>query len=102
MRTIRLGAQGAVVSQLGLGCMRMSGPPASRDDDEAVATITAALDAGVTFLNTGDYYGAGHNEMLVAKAIKGRRDNAFLSVKFGGMRSASGQFLGVDVRPGGS
>jgi aryl-alcohol dehydrogenase-like predicted oxidoreductase len=77
----------------------MSGPPASRDDAEAIATITAALDAGVTFLDTGDYYGAGHNEMLVGQAIKGRREKAFLSVKFGAMRSASGAFLGIDVRP---
>jgi len=99
MKTIRIGAEGAEVSQLGLGCMRMSGPPASRDDAEAIATITAALDAGVTFLDTGDYYGAGHNEMLVGQAIKGRRENAFLSVKFGAMRSASGAFLGIDVRP---
>jgi aryl-alcohol dehydrogenase-like predicted oxidoreductase len=99
MKTIRLGTQGAEVSQLGLGCMRMSGPPNTRDDTEAVATITGALDAGVTFLDTGDYYGAGHNEMLVGQAIKGRRENAFLSVKFGGMRSASGELLGIDVRP---
>jgi aryl-alcohol dehydrogenase-like predicted oxidoreductase len=77
----------------------MSGPPATRDDAEAVATINAALEAGVTFLDTGDYYGAGHNEMLVGQAIKGRRGNAFLSVKFGAMRSASGAFLGIDVRP---
>lgn len=99
MKTIRLGSQGAEVSQLGLGCMRMSGPPATRDDAEAVATITAALEAGVTFLDTGDYYGAGHNEMLVGQAIKSRRENAFLSVKFGAMRSVSGAFLGIDVRP---
>ena len=99
MKTIRIGADGAEVSHLGLGCMRMSGPPASRDDAEAIATITAALDAGVTFLDTGDYYGAGHNEMLVGQAIKGRREKAFLSVKFGAMRSASGAFLGIDVRP---
>lgn len=99
MKTIRLGSQGAEVSQLGLGCMRMSGPPATRDDAEAVATITAALEAGVTFLDTGDYYGAGHNEMLVGQAIKSGREKAFLSVKFGAMRSASGAFLGIDVRP---
>lgn len=99
MKTIRLGSQGAEVSQLGLGCMRMSGPPATRDDAEAVATITAALEAGVTFLDTGDYYGAGHNEMLVGQTINSRRENAFLSVKFGAMRSASGAFLGIDVRP---
>ena len=98
--SIRLGAQGAQVPPLGLGCMRMSGPPATRDDAEAVATIRAALDAGIEFLNTGDYYGHGHNEALVAQAIKGRRrDDAFLSVKFGALRSSSGQYIGIDVRP---
>jgi aryl-alcohol dehydrogenase-like predicted oxidoreductase len=83
MKTIRLGSQGAQVPQLGLGCMRMSGPPPTRDDAESVATIIAALDAGVRFLNTGDFYGHGHNEALVARALQGRRDDAFLSVKFG-------------------
>jgi aryl-alcohol dehydrogenase-like predicted oxidoreductase len=99
MKTIRLGSQGAQVPQLGLGCMRMSDPPPARDDAESVATIIAALDAGVRFLNTGDFYAHGHNEALVARALQGRRDDAFLSVKFGGLRAASGQFLGIDVRP---
>jgi aryl-alcohol dehydrogenase-like predicted oxidoreductase len=96
---MRLGAGGPQLSPLGLGCMRMSGLPAWRDDAESIATIIAALEAGVSFLDTGDYYGAGHNEMLIAKAISGRREKAFLSVKFGALRSASAQFLGIDVRP---
>src|ERR1700741_1885247 len=65
MQSIRLGGQGAQVPPLGLGCMRMSGPPATRDDTEAIATIRASLDAGVGFLDTGDHYGDGHNESLV-------------------------------------
>jgi hypothetical protein len=99
MEMMQLGADGPEVSKLGLGCMRMSGPVASRDDAESVATIRAALDAGVKFLDTGDYYGAGHNEMLVGQAIKDSDEKALLSVKFGGMRSACGAFLGIDVRP---
>jgi aryl-alcohol dehydrogenase-like predicted oxidoreductase len=99
MRT--LGRNGPLVSGIGLGCMRMSnfaGPKASTDE-EGIATIQAALDAGINFLNTGDFYGMGHNELLVGQAIKGRRDQALISVKFGALRSPSGQFLGIDVRP---
>src|ERR1700739_810254 len=99
MVPMRLGAGGPQVSPLGLGCMGMSGLPTWRDDAESIATIVAALDAGVSFLDTGDYYGAGHNEMLVGQAIKDSDEKAFLSVKFGGMRSACGAFLGIDVRP---
>jgi aryl-alcohol dehydrogenase-like predicted oxidoreductase len=80
--------------------MRMSpvwGGPA-RDEEESIATIRMALDKGVNFLNTGDFYGSGHNELLVGKAIKGRRDDAFLSVKFGGI-VYGGKFLGLDLRP---
>lgn len=99
MRT--LGQNGPRVSAMGLGCMRMSsfvGPKAS-SDEEGIATIQAALDAGINFLNTGDFYGMGHNELLVGQAIKGRRDQALVSVKFGALRSPSGQMLGIDVRP---
>ncbi len=69
-----------------------------RDENESIATIQAALDNGINFLNTGDFYGSGHNELLVGKAIKGRRDDAFISVKFGGL-VYGGRFLGLDLRP---
>ena len=97
---IALGKKGPLVSKLGLGCMRMSpvwGGPMN-DEKESIATIQKALDSGINFLNTGDFYGSGHNELLVAKAIKGRRDDAFISVKFGGM-IYGGQFIGLDLRP---
>jgi aryl-alcohol dehydrogenase-like predicted oxidoreductase len=97
---INLGKNGPLVSKLGLGCMRMSpvwGGPA-RDENESIATIQMALDNGINFLNTGDFYGAGHNELLVGKAIKGRRDDAFISVKFGAIFHG-GQWLGLDLRP---
>jgi len=86
---------------MGLGCMRMSGLGGARSstDEEGIATIQAALEAGINFLNTGDFYGMGHNELLVGRAIKGRRDQALISVKFGALRSPSGQMLGIDVRP---
>ena len=95
-----LGNKGPLVSKIGLGCMRMSpvwGGPGN-DETESIATIHAALDSGINFLNTGDFYGSGHNELLVGKAIKGRRDDAFISVKFGGI-IYGGQFLGLDIRP---
>ncbi|MCC8410645.1 aldo/keto reductase [Mucilaginibacter sp. UR6-1] len=97
---IHLGQNGPLVSKLGLGCMRMSsvwGGPVN-DENESIATIQQALDSGINFLNTGDFYGAGHNELLVGKAIKGRRDDAFISVKFGAIFYA-GQWLGLDLRP---
>ena len=97
---IQLGHNGPLVSKLGLGCMRMSsiwGGP-TPDEKESIATIQQALDSGINFLNTGDFYGAGHNELLVGKAIKGRRDEAFISVKFGAIFH-NGQWLGLDLRP---
>jgi len=97
---IALGKNGPLVSKLGLGCMRMSpvwGGP-GQDEGESIATIRMALDSGINFLNTGDFYGSGHNELLVGKAIKGRRDEAFVSVKFGGI-IYGGRFLGLDLRP---
>lgn len=97
---IPLGNGGPLVSKLGLGCMRMSpvwGGPAS-DERESIATIQMALDNGINFLNTGDFYGSGHNELLVGKAIKGRRDDAFISVKFGAIFYGS-HWLGLDLRP---
>ena len=83
MRT--LGQNGPRVSAMGLGCMRMSSLAGqkSNTDEEGIATIRAALEAGINFLNTGDFYGMGHNEFLVGQAIKGRRDQALISVKFG-------------------
>lgn len=80
--------------------MRMSsvwGSPV-REESESIATIQSALDSGINFLNTGDFYGAGHNELLVGKAIKGRRDDAFISVKFGAI-FYNNQWLGLDLRP---
>lgn len=100
IKKIQLGQNGPLVSGLGLGCMRMSsiwGGPIS-DETESIATIHEALDKGITFLNTGDFYGAGHNELLLGKAIKGRRDESFISVKFGAIFH-NGQPLGLDLRP---
>jgi aryl-alcohol dehydrogenase-like predicted oxidoreductase len=100
IKKIQLGNNGPLVSKPGLGCMRMSsiwGGP-TPDENESIATIQQALDVGINFLNTGDFYGAGHNEMLVGKAIKGRRDDAFISVKFGAIFH-NGQWLGLDLRP---
>jgi len=97
---IQLGQNGPTFSKLGLGCMRMSsiwGGP-TPDETECIATIHQALDSGINFLNTGDFYGAGHNEMLIGKAIKGRRDDAFISVKFGAIFH-NGQWIGLDLRP---
>ncbi|HEX7305100.1 aldo/keto reductase [Lentzea sp.] len=99
MQKRQLGATGPVVSAIGLGCMGMSNAYGPADRDESIATVHAALDAGVTLLDTGDFYGQGHNELLVAEAIKGRRDEVQLSVKFGGMRDADGAFIGFDTRP---
>lgn len=100
MKKINLGHDGPLVSKLGLGCMRMSPVWGGKgqDENESVATIQAALDNGINFLNTGDFYGSGHNELLVRKALKGRRDDAFISVKFGGIIHG-GRFLGLDLRP---
>jgi len=100
IKKIQLGKNGPTVSKLGLGCMRMSpvwGMGAG-NDHESIATIQAALDNGINFLNTGDFYGSGHNEMLVGEAIKGRRDDAFISVKFGAI-IYDGHFIGLDLRP---
>ncbi|GAA1716358.1 aldo/keto reductase [Fodinicola feengrottensis] len=95
-----LGTNGPRVSAVGLGCMGMSGVYGSADDDESVATIHAALDAGVTVLDTGDFYGMGHNELLVGRALKGRhREDAVISVKFGMLGRPGGGWGGFDGRP---
>lgn len=85
--------------KLGLGCMGMSGMYGATDDAESIRTIHAAIDRGVTLLDTGDFYGMGHNEMLIGRAIADRRDRVVLSVKFGAMRGPDGDWLGVDTRP---
>ncbi|GAT68480.1 aldo/keto reductase [Planomonospora sphaerica] len=98
-----LGASGPVVSALGLGCMGMSALYGEADRTESVATIHAALDAGVTLLDTGDFYGMGHNELLIGEALHtagaGARDRVVLSVKFGALRDAGGGWNGYDGRP---
>ncbi|HRE42405.1 MAG TPA: aldo/keto reductase [Terricaulis sp.] len=100
MKTKRLGAAGPQVFAMGLGCMGMSDFYGSADETESVATIHAALEAGVTLLDTGDFYGVGHNEMLIREALKGgRREKAVLSVKFGLLRHPNGGVLGLDMRP---
>jgi aryl-alcohol dehydrogenase-like predicted oxidoreductase len=102
MNTIQLGKIGPVVAVPGLGTMGMSdmyGTKNTRSNDESIETIKAALDMGINFLDTGDYYGMGHNELLIRKAIKGRTDKPIISVKFGALRSPSGQWLGFDTRP---
>lgn len=96
-----LSPSGPTVAAIGLGCMGMSpGFYGTPDRDEAIATIHAALDAGVTLLDTGDFYGMGDNELLVADALRGRsRDDVALSVKFGAQRGPDGAWLGYDARP---
>ena len=98
--TTTLGKTGPTVSVLGLGCMGMSGAYGHSDDDESIRTIHAALEAGITLLDTGDFYGSGHNEMLLGRAVRGHdRDDYVLSVKFGGLRDPDGRLAGFDGRP---
>ncbi|MFD6683445.1 aldo/keto reductase [Micromonospora parva] len=100
MDTRTLGTNGPTVSALGLGLMGMSDLYGAADEAESIATIHAALDAGITLLDTGDFYGMGHNELLLRDALRGRsRDNALISVKFGALRDVDGGWNGVDVRP---
>ena len=100
METRKLGREGWTNSALGLGCMGMSAFYSGRDDAESIATIRAALDAGVTLLDSGDFYGMGHNEFLIREALKGRRrDQVSLAIKFGALRDWRGNFLGFDGRP---
>ena len=96
-----LGTAGPRVSALGLGCMGMSGMYGPSEREESIATIHAALDAGVTLLDTGDFYGMGHNELLIAEALRSSiaRDRAVVSVKFGALRDAAGGWNGFDARP---
>jgi aryl-alcohol dehydrogenase-like predicted oxidoreductase len=97
----KLGADGLRVSGIGLGCMGMSDFYGPADEAESIATIHAALDAGITLLDTGDFYGSGHNELLIAGALRGRpRENVQISVKFGAFRDPTGGFGLYDARPG--
>ena len=96
----KLSQAGPVVSVIGLGCMGMSDLYGSADEQEGIATIQAALDAGITLLDTGDFYGMGHNEMLIREALRGRsREQVLLSVKFGALRDPAGNWMGYDGRP---
>lgn len=97
MRT--LGTNGPSVFPIALGCMGMSSMYGPADERESMATIQAALDRGVNLLDTGDFYGIGHNELLIGRALEGRRDQALLSVKFGALRAPGGGWIGVDNRP---
>src|SRR3989449_4620667 len=100
MITRSLGSDGLRVSAIGLGCMGMSDFYGPADRGESIATIHAALDAGITLLDTGDFYGMGHNEMLIREALTGRRrDGVQISVKFGALRDPINGFLGYDSRP---
>src|SRR5713101_8429378 len=96
----QLGKNGPTVSALGLGAMGMSGMYGPADRQESIATIRAALDAGITLIDTGDFYGMGHNEMLIGEALKGvPRDRFVVSVKFGALRDPAAGWAGVDARP---
>ncbi len=98
MQTTKLGT-GLPVSRIALGCMGMSGMYGDADETESIATIHAALDRGITLLDTGDFYGSGRNELLLGRALRDRRDRALISVKFGVLRAPDGSFLGMDCRP---
>jgi aryl-alcohol dehydrogenase-like predicted oxidoreductase len=97
----RLGATGPTVSAIGLGCMGMSPDIyGAADRDESIATIHAALEAGITLLDSGDFYGMGHNELLIRDALRDTdRENVLISVKFGAQRGPDGAWLGYDARP---
>src|SRR3954470_10751781 len=87
---VKLGRQGPEVFPMALGCMGMSPIYGQTDDAESIATVHAALERGVNLLDTGDFYGMGHNELLLGRALAGKRDQAILSVKFGGLRLPGG------------
>jgi aryl-alcohol dehydrogenase-like predicted oxidoreductase len=100
MDTRKLGSVGPTVSAIGLGCMGMSDAYGPADRTECISTIHAALDAGITLLDTGDFYAMGHNELLIREALAGRnREKVLISVKFGALRGPARGFLGIDCRP---
>ncbi|MBB5192315.1 aryl-alcohol dehydrogenase-like predicted oxidoreductase [Silvimonas terrae] len=100
MQQRQLGNTGPTTAALGLGCMGMSGMYGPADEEEGIATIHAAMDAGVVLLDTGDFYGMGHNEMLIGRALKGKnRDKVQISVKFGALRDPANGWSGYDARP---
>ncbi|ODT88673.1 aldo/keto reductase [Phenylobacterium sp. SCN 70-31] len=100
MQTRRLGNTGPIVSAVGLGAMGMSDMYGDADRAESLATLDAAVEAGITLIDTGDFYGMGHNEMLIGEALKRHdRDRLVLSVKFGAQRGPDGGWLGYDARP---
>jgi len=100
MQTVSLGRAGPQASRIGLGCMGMSDAYGPADETESIATIHAAIDAGITLIDTADFYGMGHNEMLVGRALKGKpRDRVLVSVKFGALRTPTGAWGGYDARP---
>jgi len=92
-------ASNSALTRLALGCMGLSGAYGKTDDTQSIAVIHAAIERGVTFLDTGDFYGSGHNELLIGKAIAGRRDQVQLSVKFGMLRGPDNSIGGTDARP---
>jgi aryl-alcohol dehydrogenase-like predicted oxidoreductase len=102
MQMRKLGTDGPTVSEFGLGAMGMSDLYGAADESESIATVHAALDAGITLIDTGDFYGSGHNEMLIRDALRGRnRDDVTISVKFGGRRDPAGNFQAApaDIGP---
>jgi len=99
MKSVKLGSTGPDVFPIALGCMGMSGMYGAADESQSLATIREALDRGVNLLDTGDFYGAGHNELLIARALRENKKRALLSVKFGAQRAPDGAWLGMDARP---
>ena len=100
MENRKIGQNGTLVSKIGLGCMGMSDFYGETDRKESIATIHEALEKGITLLDTGDFYGVGHNELLLREALQGhKREKAFIAVKFGALRSPDGGWIGIDNRP---